>query len=384
MEMPQQIVTTPPEGTPMQSQSALVPVPDALSTDILGTLGLTADDLPEISTIAQKIDAANPLSVSQFGRDVGNHNARLHDELLNQVRSSDLDAAGKLLNEVVITAKQLNLNALSDKRSKVPFIGRYIDKLRMSKEQFMQHFNTAKEQIDSLIDEVEQSQQGLSNRIAALDDMFVTVCEEHRLLGMHIAAGKWRLHELRTQVDEMRKTPAQGVSAQEIADLDAFCGSLDKRLGDLTAQQHASLQSKPMIRMIQANNTVLVDKFHTIKELTIPSWKRQFLLALSLNEQKNAVQLADTIDNATQQYLIRNANLLRDNSVATAKANQRLVIDVSTLKTVQTTLISTVEDVIRITQDGIKARKDAEREITGMRGELENRLSRRLEAPRAH
>ena len=133
-----------------------------------------------------------------------------------------------------------------------------------------------------------------------------------------------------------------------------------------------------MIRMIQANNHMLVDKFHTIRELTVPAWKRQFMLALSLNEQQNAVQLADSIDNATNDFLSRNAELLHKNSVETAKANQRLVIDISTLEKVQATLISTVEDVIRIQQEGVRSRHEAEGKLLTMRAELEDRLARRL------
>lgn len=383
MEKPNQLVTTSAIDAVAAQAESPVPVPATLSVEILANLGLSTADLPEISTIAQKIDVSNPLTVSQFGREVGAHTARLHDELLNQVRSRDLDAAGKLLNEVVLTAKRVNLNALSDRRSRIPVVGKYLDRFRMTKEQFLSHFNTAKEQIDTLIAEVDRSQQGLAARISALDDMFDTVCDEYKLLGMHIAAGKWKLADLRAQVDEIRSLPGSLQRAQDIADLDAFCANLDKRLGDLTVQQHASLQSKPMIRMIQSNNSLLVDKLHTIRELTIPSWKRQFVLALALNEQKNAGALVDTIDNASNEYLNRNAQLLRENSIATAKANQRLVIDVSTLKNVQATLISTVEDVIRITHDGVKARKDAEKEISAMRGDLENRLTRRVESPRA-
>ena len=121
---------------------------------------------------------------------------------------------------------------------------------------------------------------------------------------------------------------------------------------------------------------MLVDKFHTIREITVPAWKRQFMLSLALNEQKNAVELAAHIDNTTNDLLRREAALLHRNSVEAAKANQRLVIDVDTLKEVQNTLIKTVEDVLKIQKDGVEQRKNAEKQIETMRNDLRARLTR--------
>src|SRR5690606_33697160 len=132
----------------------------------------------------------------------------------------------------------------------------------------------------------------------------------------------------------------------------------------------------PTLFRSQANNQMLVDKFHTIREVTVPAWKRQFMLALSLNEQQNAVQLANKIDDTTNDLLKRNADLLHRNSVQTAKANQRLVIDVETLQQVQDMLVKTVEEVIKIQRDGSAQRKQAEKEIQGMRVDLQQRLGR--------
>lgn len=166
--------------------------------------------------------------------------------------------------------------------------------------------------------------------------------------------------------------------------MDALISNLDKRIGDLTALQQSAMQSLPTIRMIQANNQMLVDKFHTIREITVPAWKRQFMLALTLNEQRNAVQLATKIDDTTNDLLKRNAELLHRNSVETAKANQRLVIDVDTLQKVQATLIQTVEDVIKIQREGVAQRKAAEKEIQGMRLDLQKRLGRTDEVKELH
>lgn len=373
-----ELVATDAGDVDQSVDSALPATLDAATLKALKDVGLSQGDLPAITGLAAKIDSRNPISVAEFGRDVADHTSRYADTLLEQVRSSDLDETGTKLNQVVLAAKSLNLNALSDSRSRIPVIGRFIDRMKLTKDKFVQQFNTTKEQVDSLLTEVSKTQTGLSNRVQSLDDMFESVKEEYRLLGLHIAAGRMKLNTLREEAEGMRGRDLSPSEIQELNDLENLISNLDKRVGDLGALQHSALQSLPMIRMIQANNHMLVDKFHTIRELTVPAWKRQFMLALSLNEQQNAVQLADSIDNATNEFLRRNAELLHKNSVETAKANQRLVIDVSTLEKVQATLISTVEDVIRIQQEGVRNRHEAEAKLVTMRSELEDRLARRL------
>jgi uncharacterized protein YaaN involved in tellurite resistance len=347
-----------------------------LDESSLQSLGLTSADFPVIHELAAKIDESNPLSVSQFGRDVSEHTSKYADELLDQVRNSDLEETGSKLTQVVSVAKTLNMNALTERRSTIPVIGKLIDKFKLSAGSFMGQFETTKTQIESLIGEVNASQAGLAKRNSSLEEMFCGVKEEHRLLGIHIAAGKIRLDELRIKADELRTTVTSPNEVQSLADLDLLISNLDKRIGDLQSLQHSALQSLPMIRMIQSNNQVLVDKFHTIKEITVPAWKRQFMLALSLNEQRNAVDLANNIDNTTNDLLRRNADLLHRNSVEAAKANQRLVIDIDTLKEVQNKLISTVEEVIQIQQQGVKSRQKAEKDIMDMRLELRDRLTK--------
>lgn len=360
----------------LELQTATAPT-FALTPANLKELGLQETDVAEVNQVAQRIQPNNPMTVAEFGRDVAEHASRYADSLLDQVRNSDLDEAGAKLTQVVTIARSLNVGPLSDKRSRLPLVGPLIDKFRLRATSFMGKFDTTREQIEALISEVHTTQTSIQTRNAGLEDMFAAVREEHRLLGVHIAAGRVRLNELRAVADELRGNVGNDPAhVQELSDLDAVIANLDKRIGDLIALQHSAMQSLPTIRMIQANNQMLVDKFHTIREITVPAWKRQFMLALTLNEQRNAVQLAATIDDTTNDLLKRNAELLHRNSLETAKANQRLVIDVDTLMQVQNTLIKTVEDVIRIQQEGVQQRKAAEKQIEAMRGDLRAKLTR--------
>ena len=348
-----------------------------LSITALQELGLKESDAGDVRQVAQKIQPSNPASVSEFGRDVAEHTSRYADSLLDQVRNRDLDEAGAKLSQVVSIARALNMGPLSDKRSRLPVVGPLIDKFRLRTSNLMGQFDTTRSQIEALINEVGTTQSNIQQRNAGLEDMFASVLDEHRLLGIHIAAGRLRLGELRVLAQQQRSDIGNDPARmQALSDLEAVIANLDKRIGDLVAMQHSAMQSLPAIRMIQSENIMLVDKFHTIREITVPAWKRQFMLSLALNEQKNAVELAAHIDNTTNDLLRREAALLHRNSVEAAKANQRLVIDVDTLKEVQNTLIKTVEDVLKIQKDGVEQRKNAEKQIETMRNDLRARLTR--------
>lgn len=145
---------------------------------------------------------------------------------------------------------------------------------------------------------------------------------------------------------------------------------MEKRVSDLQVLQQSAMQTLPMIRIIQSNNLMLVDKFYAIKNITLPAWKNQISLAISLNEQKNSVQLANSIDDATNELLRRNADLLHQNSVDTAKANQRSVIDIETLEHVQNTLIKTVNDVIQVQKEGMQKRAEATTRLRALQENL--------------
>jgi uncharacterized protein YaaN involved in tellurite resistance len=347
-----------------------VTMPDARVSLDLEAFGLTDDDRHAVEALSDKLDENNPLSITEFGHDIGEHTANYTDNLLDQVKNAELEELGVQLSQLVVSAKQINLSPFSDNASKIPLIGRYLDRAKMSKERLVQQFDSTKTQIDKLLQEVEFSGKGLTERIVALEDMFLAVMDEYRLLGIHTAAGKMKLEKLHHKMSALRGKKLTQERALAISDLEQVIAYLDKRVADLQVLQHSALQSLPMIRMIQANNRMLSEKLHTIRELTIPSWKRHFLLVLALYEQTQALNLSQNIDNATNRFLTRNAQLLAKNAKETTAGNQRLAIDVETLEKVQTMMLDTVQQVIRIQNEGIRARKVAEVKLHNLRGEL--------------
>jgi len=290
----------------------------------LKELGLQPEDFAQVMDAHQTLTDMTHSSVSEYGKDIATKTSTYTDELLNLVQNKDLDTTGQKLNEVVQVAQQLNTSSILNKSkgSSIPILGGLLNKIKGAKQSFDQHFNTTKEQIDALVKEIEQSQNGLKSRVNTLDKMFDAVQDEYKQLGVHVAAGKIKQQEIQQQIAELNQLEQDQQMTQQIYDLNHLTNNLEKRVSDLQVLQQSAMQTLPMIRIIQSNNLMLVDKFYAIKNITLPAWKNQISLAISLQEQKNSVQLAKNIDDATNDLLRRNADLLHQNSVDTAKASQ--------------------------------------------------------------
>lgn len=351
----------------------VVPGTDGLDDAALRALGLVPADLPKIDEIGRSLDDIRPGNLQVFGREAATKTAAFSSQLLDQVRNRDLDASGDKLGEVVRIARNLKLDGLSE-RSKVPVIGGLIDKLRASKGELVQKFSDTNRQIEQLMGDVGSQQALMSQRVGEFDRMHDIVREERHALGLHIAAGKRRLAGLRQEQQAALGQDDPQVRIRQ-GEVDNAIRLLDKRVGDLVVMQHAADQSLPMIRLIQTNAILLIEKFNTVRDITLPSWKRQFAIQLSLNEQKQAVALSNAIDDATNDLMRRNADLLRQTTVDTAKANQRAVIDVATLRHVHEQLIATLEEVRTIHREGMQQRQQAETELARLREDVQQRLA---------
>lgn len=350
----------------------------ALQTVEFEALGLDrAVDGEAVLSLAAKISSEDPATVAEFGRDVANLTADYSDGILDEVRNLDLDEAGSKLTEVVQAARRLNMDGLSDRRSRIPVIGPVIDRFRNKAADLKDRYQSTREQVDTLLGEVGETQERIRIQNRRLSQAFEAVMLEHRALGIHVAAGRIRVAQMAAEAESLRgEAGGDPVKLIRLQDLQAAASALDKRVGDLLAMQHAAMQALPMIRMIQGNGQMLVDKFSTIREVTVPAWKRQFMIALTLNGHKNAVALANHIDDTTNDLMLKNADLLRHNSIETARANQRMVIDVSTLERVQASLIQTVQDMKGIAAEGVGQRQQAVKRIEAMRDRMRSLSAR--------
>ena len=336
----------------------------------LQEIGLQQDDFNAVLAARKELAEINHNAVAEYGKNIATQTSGYTDELLNLVQNKDLDETGQKLNQVVQVAQQLNTSSILNKKKNSGFFGGLMGKIKGAKNNIDMHFNTTKEQIDTLVKEIEKSQSGLKARVDTLDRMFHGVQSEYKQLGVYIAAGKLKQDEIQQEISTLTAQAQDQTTTQRVYDLNHLANNLEKRVSDLQVLQQSAMQTLPMIRIIQSNNLMLVDKFYAIKNITLPAWKNQISLAISLNEQTNSVQLANTIDDATNDLLKRNADLLHQNSVDTAKANQRSVIDIETLEHVQNTLIKTVNDVIQIQKEGMQKRAEATTRLRSLQDNL--------------
>lgn len=349
----------------------------------LKDLGLQPQDFAEVMDAHKELADISTTVVAEYGKNIANKTSTYTDELLSLVQNKDLDATGQKLNEVVQVAQQLNTSSILNKSKSSGFFGGLLSKFKGAKQNFDQHFNTTKEQIDVLVKEIESSQSGLKTRVGTLDKMFNAVQDEYKQLGVYIAAGQLKQQDIQQQISTLTTQEQDQQSTQQIYDLNHLANNLEKRVSDLQVLQQSAMQTLPMIRIIQSNNLMLVDKFYAIKNITLPAWKNQISLAISLQEQKNSVQLAKAIDDTTNELLRRNAELLHQNSVDTAKANQRSVIDVETLEHVQNTLIKTVNDVIQIQKEGMLKRAEATTRLRALQESLNHLVLENSQPPQS-
>lgn len=343
----------------------------------LKNYGISEQDYAQVVQIHQLLADDNALSVAEYGKDIRQTTAQHTDHLLNVVKAKDLDETGKKLNDILTLAKQINAENLINQQQKGGLFSGLFAKLKQTKQNMQQQFQTVQQQLEALLQEVELSQKGLKQRVDLLEQMYQDVQAEHHRLGLYLVAGQLKQQQIQSHIQQLslqqNQEPTNQPLVQQIYERNQQANHLEKRLHDLQTLQQSALQTLPMIRLIQSNNLMLIDKFYAIKNITFPAWKNQMSLALSLNEQQKSVQLAQQIDDATNDLLKRNADLLYQNSVSTAQANQRSAIDVSTLEYVQNQLFNTVNDVMQIQKHGMQQREQATQQLHGLQQQL-NRL----------
>lgn len=338
--------------------------------------GLREEDFDLVRQTAESININDPQSINLFGQTLGQNTSNCTDQLLDIVKAKDIDETGNQLNRILVLAQDTNASGFGKKgMSNIPILGALLSKISNTSRNFTNSLQTTKESLNSIVLEIEANQNGLNERISTLENMFHSVEVEYHELGVHVASGKLVVAEIDHNLDLLRKDDlTDQLVVQKINDLTNTRNRLDKRVNDLQLLQQSAIQTLPQIRMIQGNNSMLIDKFHAIKTVTIPAWKNQISLALSLKEQKKSVELTQAIDNATNELLRRNAELLKQNTIETAKSNQRAVIDVSTLEHVQNSLIETVKETIKIQETGKRERLESQKKLQALQTKMHQQI----------
>lgn len=332
---------------------------------------LTPEEQKMVNDFATKIDIENTNQILQYGAGTQKKMADFSDTALENVKTQDLGEIGELISNVVGELKDF------DVQEEGKFFG-FFRKQTSKIENLKNKYDKAQANVEKITDSLQQHQVCLMKDSAMLDKMYEQNLNYFKELTMYILAGKKKLEETRNgKLAEMKnKAALSGLpeDAQAARDLDEKCSRFEKKLHDLELTRTIAMQTAPQIRLIQNNDTVMVEKIQTTIVNTIPLWKSQMVLALGIAHSAEAAQAQRQVTDITNELLRKNAETLHMATVETAKESERGIVDLETLQKTNADLIQTLDDVMRIQMEGRQKRQAAEMEMHRMEEELKRKL----------
>ena len=332
---------------------------------------LTPEEQKMVNDFAAKIDIENTNQILQYGAGTQKKMADFSDTALENVKTQDLGEIGELISNVVGELKDF------DVQEEGKFFG-FFRKQTSKIENLKNKYDKAQANVEKITDSLQQHQVRLMKDSAMLDKMYEQNLNYFKELTMYILAGKKKLEDTRNgKLAEMKnKAALSGLpeDAQAARDLDEKCSRFEKKLHDLELTRTIAMQTAPQIRLIQNNDTVMVEKIQTTIVNTIPLWKSQMVLALGIAHSAEAAQAQRQVTDITNELLRKNAETLHMATVETAKESERGIVDLETLQKTNADLIQTLDDVMRIQMEGRQKRQAAEMEMHRMEEELKRKL----------
>lgn len=332
---------------------------------------LTPEEQKMVNDFAAKIDIENTNQILQYGAGTQKKMADFSDTALENVKTQNLGEIGELISNVVGELKDF------DVQEEGKFFG-FFRKQTSKIENLKNKYDKAQANVEKITDSLQQHQVRLMKDSAMLDKMYEQNLNYFKELTMYILAGKKKLEETRNgKLAEMKnKAALSGLpeDAQAARDLDEKCSRFEKKLHDLELTRTIAMQTAPQIRLIQNNDTVMVEKIQTTIVNTIPLWKSQMVLALGIAHSAEAAQAQRQVTDITNELLRKNAETLHMATVETAKESERGIVDLETLQKTNADLIQTLDDVMRIQMEGRQKRQAAEMEMHRMEEELKRKL----------
>lgn len=333
---------------------------------------LSPEERQAAAQFAEKIDLTNSQMILQYGAGSQKKMADFTENALSNVRSKDLGEVGDLLAGVVKELK--GFDEEEEEKGFFGFMKKPANKITAMKAKYAK----AETNVNHICKVLESHQVQLMKDVALLDKMYELNLTYFKELTMYIMAGKTKLHEVQTtelpQLLDRAQKSGLAEDAQAARDLDAMCSRFEKKLHDLELTRQVSLQTAPQIRMIQSNDTLMVEKIQSTIVNTIPLWKSQMVLSLGVEHSAQAAKAQREVTDMTNELLKKNAAKLKMATIETAKESERGIVDIETLKTTNESLISTLDEVMRIQQEGRQKRREAETEMQRLEGELKQKL----------
>jgi len=326
-----------------------------------------------VKAFAEKIDVLNTEQVMNYGSNAQKNISEFSEAALNSVRTKDLGEVGGMLGDLVVELQGLNF----DPEEKKGFLGLF-KKATQNIASLKAQYDKAEVNVDKIVESLEKHEVVLMKDISMMDKMYERNLEYMKELTMYIIAGKLKIEQLRNEELPKYQQKAQDSGlpedAQAANDFANMIGRFEKKIHDLELTRTISIQMSPQIRMIQNNDSLMAEKIRSSVVNTIPLWKSQMVLALSLYHSDQAMKAQREVTDVTNQLLTKNAQALHQGSVAIAKETERGIVDIETLKKTNQELISTLDEVRQIQDDGRAKRMQAEEELGRIEGELKQKL----------
>ena len=326
-----------------------------------------------VKAFAEKIDVLNTEQVMNYGSNAQKNISEFSEAALNSVRTKDLGEVGGMLGDLVVELQGLNF----DPEEKKGFLGLF-KKATQNIASLKAQYDKAEVNVDKIVESLEKHEVVLMKDISKMDKMYERNLEYMKELTMNIIAGKLKIEQLRNEElpKYQQKAQESGLpeDAQAANDFANMIGRFEKKIHDLELTRTISIQMSPQIRMIQNNDSLMAEKIRSSVVNTIPLWKSQMVLALSLYHSDQAMKAQREVTDVTNQLLAKNAQALHQGSVAIAKETERGIVDIETLKKTNQELISTLDEVRQIQDDGRAKRMQAEEELGRIEGELKQKL----------
>lgn len=354
----------------MQPKQELV-VEEPVQPEVMDDSMLSEEEKKMVEDFSAQIDVTNTNMILQYGAGTQKKMADFSEKALENVKTQDLGEVGDLLAGVVTELKEFDVE---EEKGLFGFFKRGANKLTAMKAKY----DKAEVNVEKICKVLEDHQVQLMKDSAVLDKMYEMNLTYFKELSMYILAGKKKLQQVRsTQLKEaVDKAQRSGLpeDAQAARDLESMCERFEKKVYDLELTRTIAIQTAPQIRLVQNNDALMIEKIQSTLVNTIPLWKSQMVIALGVENASMAAEAQRQVTDMTNELLKKNAAKLKTATVETAKETERGIVDMETLRTTNETLISTLDEVMKIQQEGRQKRAEAEVEIAKLEGDLKQKL----------
>ncbi|MBQ5323832.1 MAG: toxic anion resistance protein [Oscillospiraceae bacterium] len=355
-----------------EAEEAAIPLPQEIDVEYLNQINLTAEEMQTVDEFSGKIDLNDSAIILQYGAACQKKIAEFSDNALAGVRTKDLGATSDMIADLVSELKGFNVDD-----NEKGFFGIF-KKAGNQLTRLKTRYTKAENNIDMISGKLEDHQNQLLKDIIMLDKMYEMNLAYFKELTMYIMAGKKKLESERAttlpQLKEKAQQSGLANDAQAANDYAAMCDRFEKKLHDLELTRTISVQMAPQIRLIQNNDAVMSEKIQSTLNNTIPLWKNQMVLALGLAHSKEALETQRAVTDMTNDLLRKNADMLKQGTVEIAQESERGIVDIETITYTNQQLISTLDEVLRIQDEGRAKRRAAEAELIRIETELKNKL----------